>query len=225
LQGRQGALTNPRKPPPRSTTMPRLSRHVNVEELSARYLEKPSSAGVERQPAFHSLAFASRYTEKKIPKFELPETSTPANAVYQLVKDHLELEGKPIQNMATFVSTWMEPEADRLLKDNINKNFADKEEYPQTVGVQDRCVNMLARLYNAPTGCNPVGTSCVGSSEAIMLGCLAAKFRWRKRMEAMGKSTNKPNIVFGSNAHGTTKGRIVEKIVQKALIVILHQLW
>jgi len=58
-----------------------------------------------------------------------------------------------------------------------------------------------------------------------MLGCLAAKFRWRKRMEAMGKSTNKPNIVFGSNAHGTTKGRIVEKIVQKALIVILHQLW
>lgn len=67
--------------------------------------------------------------------------------------------------MATFVSTWMEPEAERLLTENMGKNFVDKEEYPQTADVQDRCVNMLARLYNAPKGGKAVGTSCVGSSE------------------------------------------------------------
>jgi glutamate decarboxylase len=186
--------------------MPRLSGHVNVEALSAQNREKASAmGGGTPRPEIHSLAFASRFTDKDIPKYEMPQSSTPANAVYQLIKDELELEGKPIQNMATFVATWMEPEAEKLMTENLGKNFVDKEEYPQTVDVQDRCVNMLARLYNAPKDGKPTGTSCVGSSEAIMLGCLAAKFRWRKKMQALGKPTDKPNIVFGTNAHVVVK--------------------
>lgn len=50
----------------------------------------------------------------------------PSNAAYQIIKDHLSLEGKPIQNMATFISSWMEPDAEKLLTENLGKNFADK---------------------------------------------------------------------------------------------------
>ena len=42
-----------------------------------------------------------------------------------------------------------------------------------------------------------VGTNTIGSSEACMLGGMAMKWRWRKRMEAAGKPTDKPNLVCG----------------------------
>lgn len=184
-----------------------LSKHVDVESITfeLRKQAQELSGKAASRPGIHSLAFASRFTDKDIPKYEMPEKSTPANAVYQLIKDELELEGRPIQNMASFVSTWMEPEAVKLMTENMSKNFADKQQYSQTNAIQDRCINMLSRLFNVPDGCNPVGTSTIGSSEAIMLCCLAAKFNWKKKMKELGKSTEKPNIVFGSNAHVVVK--------------------
>jgi glutamate decarboxylase len=138
---------------------------------------------VRHDPSFHSFAFSSRYFEKEVPKYDIPEKMSAANAVYQLIHDELELDGKPIQNMATFVSTWMEPEADRLLVENLSKNFADADEYPKTQEVQERCVNMLSRLWHAPRGARAVGTSCVGSSEAFLLGALSHKKLWQQKNE------------------------------------------
>jgi glutamate decarboxylase len=91
----------------------------------------------------------------------------------------------------------MEEEAEKLMTECLPKNFIDYEEYPQTADIQNRCVNMIGDLFNAPGG-TAVGTSCVGSSEAIMLGVLAMKKRWKLRRQAEGKSTENPNIVMSS---------------------------
>lgn len=79
----------------------------------------------------------------------------------------------------------------------LPKNFIDYEEYPQTADIQNRCVNIIGDLFHAPGG-SAVGTSCVGSSEAIMLAVLAMKKRWKLRRKAEGKSTENPNIVMSS---------------------------
>ncbi len=149
----------------------------------------------------HSQTYSSRYFEKPIPKYSLPELSMPANAAYQLIRDELNLDANPALNLATFVTTWMEPEATQLIEENLHKNFIDHDEYPQTEKIQTRCVNMLSRLYNAPKEANTMGTATIGSSEAIMLGLLGHKWRWKKQREAAGKPYDRPNVIFGAHAH------------------------
>jgi glutamate decarboxylase len=95
----------------------------------------------------------------------------------------------------------MEPEADKLIMESIGKNYVDNDEYPQTEVIQDRVVNMLARLFNAPEDCQSVGSATIGSSESIMLGLLAHKWTWKLRREAEGKPVDKPNIVMGADVH------------------------
>jgi glutamate decarboxylase len=85
------------------------------------------------------------------------------------------------------------------MTDAFSKNFIDYEEYPQTAELQNRCVNMIARLYHAPEtkeGENAMGTSTVGSSEAIMLSVLAMKKRWANKRKAEGKDYTRPNIIM-----------------------------
>lgn len=149
----------------------------------------------------HSSTYSDRYFREKIPKYEMPEKSMPSNAAYQLVHDELNLDGNTSLNLASFVTTWMEPEADKLIAENINKNFIDHDEYPQTEVIHKRCVNMLARLFNAPRDAKPVGTATIGSSEAIMLALLAHKWSWINRQKKAGKKFDKPNIVFGADVH------------------------
>jgi glutamate decarboxylase len=107
------------------------------------------------------------------------------------------LDGNARQNLATFCQTWEEPQVHRLMDLAIDKNLIDKDEYPQTTEIEERCVHMLADLWNAPEAADTVGTSAIGSSEACMLGGLAAKWRWRAKRAAAGKPTDKPNIVCG----------------------------
>lgn len=152
-------------------------------------------------PEGHALTYSSRYFDEEIPKHEIPEKSMPANAAYQLIHDELNLDGNPAQNLASFVTTWMEPEADQLIKENINKNFIDHDEYPQTEVIHERVVNMLAKLFNSPDETNFIGTATIGSSEAIMLGLLAHKWSWKNRQKAAGKPFDKPNIIFGNDVH------------------------
>jgi glutamate decarboxylase len=109
------------------------------------------------------------------------------------------LDGNSRLNLATFVTTWMEPEARQLMNETFDKNMIDKDEYPQTAELELRCVNMLSRLWNSPSHEQAVGCSTVGSSEAAMLGGMALKWRWRERMQAAGKPTDKPNLVMGIN--------------------------
>jgi len=106
------------------------------------------------------------------------------DVAYQVIHDELALDGNPILNLATFVTTWMDEHADRLLVETANKNAIDWDEYPQTVEIQDRCVNMLARLFGASEHHESMGTATVGSSEAIHLAGLAMKWRWRNARQA-----------------------------------------
>lgn len=95
----------------------------------------------------------------------------------------------------------MEHEAEQLMIDAFNKNFINYEEYPVSADIQNRCVNMIARLFNAPTHdaqTNSMGTSTIGSSEAIMLATLAMKKRWTNKRKAEGKDHSRPNIVMNS---------------------------
>jgi glutamate decarboxylase len=101
-----------------------------------------------------------------------------------MIHDELLLDGSSRLNMATFVTTWMEPEAERLMAETFDKNMIDKDEYPQTAEIERRCVNIVADLFNAPTEGDAIGVSTIGSSEAVMLGGLAMKWKWRQRREA-----------------------------------------
>jgi glutamate decarboxylase len=134
----------------------------------------------------------------RIPRREIPAGELPPDVAYQVIHDELMLDGNARLNLATFVTTWMEPQAEALMAECLDKNMIDKDEYPQTAELEMRCVNMLSRLWHAP-GEEGVGCSTTGSSEAAMLGGLALKRRWQKRRAAEGKPTDKPNLVMGIN--------------------------
>jgi glutamate decarboxylase len=143
--------------------------------------------------------YASRALTSAVPKYEIPEGEMPLAVAYNLIRDELALDGNSRLNLATFVSTWMEPEAKQLMAETFDKNMIDKDEYPQTAEIELRCVNMIARLWNAPKGAAATGCSTIGSSEAAMLGGMALKWQWRKRRQKEGKPTDKPNLVMGIN--------------------------
>lgn len=69
-------------------------------------------------------------------RYEIGENSMPKDAAYQIIKDELMLDGNPRLNLASFVTTWMEPECDKLIMDSINKNYVDMDEYPVTTEFQ-----------------------------------------------------------------------------------------
>ncbi|HEX8959517.1 MAG TPA: glutamate decarboxylase [Solirubrobacterales bacterium] len=145
-----------------------------------------------------SSTYGDRYFTEAIPEHEIPPRAMPARAAYQLIHDELDLDGNPTLNLASFVTTWMEPEAQRLATETLNRNFVDQDEYPQTEKIHHRVVSMIGRLFNAPAGGEPCGTATIGSSEAIMLGLLAHKWSWRKRR---GDERARPNVVFGADVH------------------------
>jgi glutamate decarboxylase len=134
-----------------------------------------------------------------VPKLRLPDGELPPDTAYQLVHDELLLDGQSRLNLATFVTTWMEPQARTLMDDCLDKNMIDKDEYPQTAELERRCVNMLADLWGGAADGGATGCSTTGSSEACMLGGLALKWRWRERRRAAGRSTDRPNLVMGAN--------------------------
>jgi len=164
-----------------------------------KYLKKLDKSQREHNTA--TTAYGTRYFEKSIPKYEIPLDGMPADAAYQLIHDELNLDGNPVLNLASFVTTWMEPQADKLIMESVDKNYVDADEYPQTQKIEERVVNILARLFNSPDDCHSIGTATIGSSEAIMLALLAHKWTWRENRKAEGKPTDKPNIVMGADVH------------------------
>jgi glutamate decarboxylase len=144
-------------------------------------------------------AYTHRMDLGDMPKYRLPEEGAWPDTAERLIADELMLDGNARLNLATFVTTWMEPQAERLMASAFDKNMIDKDEYPATAEIERRCVNIVADLFNAPTDGDAVGVSTSGSSEAVMLGGLAMKWRWRQRREAAGQDTTRPNLVLGSN--------------------------
>jgi glutamate decarboxylase len=135
----------------------------------------------------------------RIPRDRFASSELDPAVAYQVVHDELMLDGNPRLNLATFVTTWMEPQADRLMSEGRDRNLVDKDEYPHTADLESRCVRMLARLWHAADGDHAPGTSTTGSSEACMLGGLALKRRWRNARRAAGQPVDRPNIVMGVN--------------------------
>ncbi|MGN6425338.1 MAG: glutamate decarboxylase [Leifsonia sp.] len=134
----------------------------------------------------------------EFPRFSLPRGESLPETAFQVVHDEAMLDGNARLNLATFVGTWMEEQAQRLYAEAADKNIVDKDEYPQTAAIETRCWRMLAELWHAPHPERAIGTSTVGSSEACMLGGLALKRRWQQARRAAGKSTDRPNLVMSS---------------------------
>src|SRR3954453_2106331 len=143
--------------------------------------------------------YGNRFLTEEVPTSVFPDVGMPAQEAMRLVGEDLMLEGDPQHNLATFVTTWMEPEAQRIIAENLHRNFLDHAEYPQTAEIEQRCIRMLADLFHAPG--DTTGARTQGSSEAIMLAALSLKWNWRKRREAAGASTDRPNLVFGGDVH------------------------
>jgi glutamate decarboxylase len=143
--------------------------------------------------------YIGRFFTEGVPEAEFPQEGMAAQSAYNLIEEEVALDGDPWRNLATFVTTWMEPEAQQIITQNLHRNFIDHAEYPRTAEIERRCVRMLADLYNAPGG--GAGARCQGSSEAVMLGGLAAKWRWRKARGDAGLDVAKPNLVFGGDVH------------------------
>ena len=142
---------------------------------------------------------AGAWITQDAPRDAIPDQPMSAVAAMRMVEDELAVEGIPERNLATFVTTWMEPEARKVIDDNLHRNFIDHAEYPMTAEIEQRCIRMLAELFNAPG--ETTGARTQGSSEAIMLGALSLKWKWRQRREADGKATDSPNLVFGGDVH------------------------
>ncbi|MGV9412803.1 glutamate decarboxylase [Nocardia sp. NPDC003693] len=136
--------------------------------------------------------FAMPGLGRSAPKAGFPDREMLAQVAYEVVHGELALDGVARMNLATFCTTWVDDQARRLMNESLDKNIVDKDEYPQTAELEKRCVRMIADLWNAPDPATTLGTSTTGSSEAAMLGGLAAKHRWRKR-----GGTGTPNFVCG----------------------------
>jgi len=139
------------------------------------------------------------YDDFDVPKYRLRKESIDASVATHLIKNELLDEGNARLNLATFCSTFMEDEVIELMSETLQKNAIDKSEYPSTIELENRCVNMIADLWKAPKN-DFVGTSTVGSSEACMLAGLAMKFSWRSQAQRLGLdiTKKKPNLVISS---------------------------
>src|SRR5438046_5476866 len=133
--------------------------------------------------------YGNRFLLEPAPDHRLPKQGMRSVDAMRLLGEELVLDGIPMRNLATFVTTWMEPEAQRIIAENLHRNFIDHAEYPVSAEIEQRCVRMLADLFHAPgktTGCRTQG-----SSEAIMLGALSLKWKWKERRQEAGKGTDR----------------------------------
>ena len=156
----------------------------------------PASVPHDSNP-FLGSANPARGAAVSPPRTVLAEEPVDADIAYQLIHDELLLDGSARLNLATFVTTWMEPQAGRLMAECVDKNMIDKDEYPQTAELERRCVSILADLWHAPAAASATGCSTTGSSEACMLAGLALKRRWAARTGAGPE--RRPNLVMGAN--------------------------
>ncbi|EJT70683.1 glutamate decarboxylase [Gaeumannomyces tritici R3-111a-1] len=184
-----------------------LARHVNPDEIIKRLhcasLSEQDGDDDPRSEAAvsHLTPYTSRYASQvSLPKFKIPKHGAESDTVYAMIRDELDLDGKPNLNLASFVGTYVEETAEKLMVENMAKNLADSDEYPAMIAIHQRCVSILAHLWGVQEGEKAIGSATTGSSEAIQLGGLAMKRRWQERRRAEGKDASRPNILMGANA-------------------------
>jgi glutamate decarboxylase len=171
------------------------SEHPSADQRPATAAPELTRTQIEKLESI----YGNRYLLEPAPDHKLPRHGMSAEEAKGLVEEETVLDGLPARNLATFVTTWMEPEADEVIRNSLRVNFIDHAEYPQSAEIEQRCIRMLADLFNAPG--ETTGARTQGSSEAIMLGALSLKWKWRARRQAAGKSLERPNLVFGGDVH------------------------
>ncbi|MEU4651419.1 glutamate decarboxylase [Nocardia fluminea] len=150
-----------------------------------------------------SPAYTGRMSMAPVPALRMPDECMDPDVAYRFIHDELMLDGSSRLNLATFVSTWMDPQAEKLMAETFDKNMIDKDEYPATAAIEQRCVCMVADLFHAEglrddDPSSATGVSTIGSSEAVMLAGLAMKWLWREKV-GDGWKGRTPNLVMGSN--------------------------
>ena len=142
----------------------------------------------------------------------IPDGPTTPEIAYQMVKDETYAQTQPRLNLATFVTTWMDDYATKLMNEAININYIDETEYPRIAVMNAKCINIMANLWNSPEQAKwKAGALAIESSEACMLGGVAAWLRWRERRIAQGKPTDKPNFVISAGDQVNKTGKPKEE--------------
>ncbi|KAI8093005.1 pyridoxal phosphate-dependent transferase [Halteromyces radiatus] len=180
-----------------------LSFQVHKDDESPAPSESESMSQGERFEYSNAVPiYGSHWSAEDLPKYRIPKVEMPPHVCYRMIKDELALDGNPALNLASFVTTYMDAEANQLIQDTAAVNIIDVEMYPQSAAISGRCVNMLANLFHSPNddeSGQAIGTSTIGSSEAVILAVLAMKRSWQERRRAKGLSIEKPNLVLGAN--------------------------
>ena len=157
-------------------------------------------AALDARTRYLTPIFGSEASDVAMPDKKINRKPIEPRIASEMIREYLSIEGNATQNLATFCQTYMEPAATQLMAENLEKNAIDKDEYPMTADLENRCVDIIGSLWNADPEEKPMGTSTVGSSEACMLGGLAMLFRWKKLADAAGVDRNakRPNLVISS---------------------------
>lgn len=153
----------------------------------------------KKQKEWDDIIFGSKEMKEPAPSEYIPKCGTPAEIAYQVVKDETFPQTQPRLNLATFVTTYMDDYGTKLMNDAVGINYIDETEYPRVAVMCGRCINMVANMWNSPEKADwKTGAVGIGSSEACMLGGVAAWLRWRKRRKDAGKPYDKPNLVMST---------------------------
>src|SRR5437868_15213245 len=110
-----------------------------------------------------SPAYTGRLAMAPVPSLRLPDEAMEPGAAYRFIHDELMLDGSSRLNLATFVTTWMDPEAEKLMAETFDKNMIDKDEYPATAAIEQRCVCMVADLFHAENLRDDDPSSAIGT--------------------------------------------------------------
>jgi glutamate decarboxylase len=111
----------------------------------------------------------------------IPQTGMSARHVKERITQQNQLDNRPRLNTSSYVNVVTEPEEDDVALLGLATNLADASVYPASVRIHNECVNMIAKLWNAPEiEGDYSGAGTVGSTEACLLAGLALKFRWRR---------------------------------------------
>lgn len=133
-----------------------------------------------------------------------PEHVLPPRVAQARVRAMRVTDAQPRVNLASFVTTAIEPECLEVVEEALAVNRIDAEEYGSMDLMCGQALAWLSDLWHAPPlkpGEQPAGADTVGSSEAVLLAGAAAKRRWSERRRAAGLPTDKPNIVLPTDAH------------------------
>ncbi|WP_084705540.1 pyridoxal-dependent decarboxylase [Vibrio mexicanus] len=151
--------------------------------------------------------------KQNVPKTRIPEDPMSPESAYRMIKDSLNLDGSPALNLATYVNTWMDDYAEKLIQENLDKNFIDHEEYPQSSLIEKRLIRMMGEMLGtefAPEDNDPdksegfYGSVTVGSSEAIMLALIAHRKHWQNCNKANPHRNplDRPFLLMSTHVHG-----------------------